>query len=858
MDLVEREGVLAELGAHLEQATRGRGRLVLLRGEAGIGKTAVVRRFAEQVGARARVLTGGCDPLSTPCPLGPLTETAAGLGPAVEKALAAALESAHGTSTVFRALLTELGARPTVLVFEDLHWADAATLDLLRYLGRHLETSSALVLATYRDDEIGPAHPLRAVLGDLAGCPAVHRCEFAPLSRDGVAALAAGRPVDAEELHRITRGNPFFVTEVLTAPAGDIPATVREAVLGRLARLPGPARSAVDAVAVVGSGAPLGLLRAVLPEPGTPWEEALALGVLHTEGPTIAFRHELARIAVLEDVPAYRRVELHRRVLAALRSAPVGPSDLSRLAYHAEESGESAAVLEYARAAAAHASAMGAHREAADQYGRALRHADALPPGDLAALLEGRAFACTFATQVPEAIGCWQRAAELRRALDDGLREGDDLRWLSFVLWPSGRRSEAEQVGRQAVAVLARREPGPELAWAYVNLADLAAYGQDLAAAETHARQAVELGERLGEPAVVVRARFHVALARVLCGGDGWAGIEQAWRAAVAAELEVHAGLMGVSASGAAVLHRDLARAGPMLERTMAYCLDHNLESFRHVTGALLARTLVLRGRWAEAAEAAHAALGRPELPLTGRLWSLVTLALVRARRGEPQVWPLLDEAATAADPTDLFLLGPVWEARAEAAWLDGEDERAVAEAGRGLAVVTVHSDPWLAGGLSVWARRGGARPPEVPAAEPFAAELAGAWQAAAAAWDGRGCAYEAALARLDGDASAVHAALTAFEALGARPAAARARAKLKALGVRVGAHGPRPATRANRHGLTRREQEICGLLRQGLSGPEIAARLYISPKTVGRHVEAILSKLGAHTRAEALRTLGE
>jgi DNA-binding CsgD family transcriptional regulator len=855
MDLLERDGVLRTLASHLDVAAAGRGRVVLLRGEAGIGKTSVVRRFAERMGDRARVLIGGCDPLSTPRPLGPLVDVADSLGPAVEATLDAALAGTGSPSGVFRSLLNELGdgGRPTVLVFEDVHWADGATFDLLRYLARRIEAVPALLVATYRDDEVGHDHPLAVVLGDLAGCPAMHRCTLEPLSPAAVGVLAGGRPVDVGALHRIAGGNPFFVTEVLAAGGERIPNSVRDAVIGRLARLAPAVRAVAEAVAVVGSPAPLRLVTAVMDATDQMLEEALDGAVLHVEGQSVAFRHELARMAVLDAVPGYRRARLHARVLAALRSGEVASDDLARLAYHAEEAADRDAVLEYAPRAAAHASALGAHREAAAQYRRALRHAATLPAGERAALLEGHAFSCYLMALAREALDSWDLARQLRHSLRDRVAEGDDLRWTSYMLWLLGRNGEARDAGLRAVRLLEAQAPGMELARAYVNLAEQSSYDSALDATLAYADRAVELGHRLAEPDVVVRARFHAAIARVFCRGDGWEEVEQTWRIAEDQGMVEHAGMIGPVACAVAVVHRDLARADRYADRAAAYCRDYDLDMFMVYLRGARAMGLAHRGRWDEAADEAAAVLRLPSLPSVNRIFALVALALVRARRGDPEVWPLLDEAA-AGDPTDLIRLGPAWEARAEASWLAGDDATAIAEAERGLAVAAPDSDPWAVGGLARWVRLAGGATPTCAAAGPYALELAGEWQAAADAWTDLGCPYDAALALLAGDVTALSRALATFDALEARPAAARARERLRALGVRYGARGPRAATRAHQYGLTSREQEVLALLREGLSGPQIAARLHISRKTAGHHVTAILAKLRVHSRDEAVR----
>src|SRR5215469_7422034 len=219
-----------------------------LAGEAGIGKTALLRRFCADVDGSARVLWAGCEPLFTPRPLGPVLDLAVMIGGEV------AARAADGARPfdVAAALLRELrSAGPSVLVLEDVHWADEATLDVVRLAGRRVADVPVLLVLSWRDDELGPSHPLRIVLGDLPGSDLVTRLELAGLSPQAVAELARPAGIDAGELHRRTAGNPFFVTEVLATGPGPVPHSVRDAVLARAARLGDPARDLLDAAAVV-------------------------------------------------------------------------------------------------------------------------------------------------------------------------------------------------------------------------------------------------------------------------------------------------------------------------------------------------------------------------------------------------------------------------------------------------------------------------------------------------------------------------------------------------------------------------------------------------------------------------------
>jgi predicted ATPase len=361
--LVEREDPLAALHGAYSEARAGRGRLIFVAGEAGAGKTSLVRVFCHSVRSSSRILEGACDPLFAPRPLGPFADVAAETG----GALAQLVEAGGTAREVHDAVRVELAATPTVLVLEDLHWADEATLDVVRTLGRRIEGAPALVVATYRDDELDRTHPWRVVLGELSTSPGIARVRLEPLSPAAVASLAKGYGLDARELHRRTAGNPFFVREVLDTGGAEIPPTVRDAVLARTARLSPPASALVEAVSLAPPHVDPELLERVCPAEIDSLDECISAGVLVSTDAGVAFRHELARAAFEETLNRAKRTTLHRRILTALAEAPAARLDLARLAHHAEGANDADAVLRFARAAAEQAESLGAHREAAAQ-----------------------------------------------------------------------------------------------------------------------------------------------------------------------------------------------------------------------------------------------------------------------------------------------------------------------------------------------------------------------------------------------------------------------------------------------------------------------------------------------------------
>ncbi len=400
-----------------------RGAVVVVSGEAGVGKTALVRSFCDGAVRPQRVLWGTCDPLFTPRPLGPLIAIAEGAG----GELGPALTQGVNPHQVVSILASELAPSPTaLLVLEDLHWADEATLDVFMLLVRRVETVPALVVATYRDDALENAHPLRRVLGELATTSGVRRLKLAPLSAEAVGQLAAPHGVDGQELYEKTGGNPFFVVEVLAGGSQEIPATVMDAVLARAMRLSAGARTLLEAAAVVPQRAELWLLEALAGAAVGDVDECVSAGMLAPEGDGVVFRHELARLSLESSVGPGRKACLHRQALAAISGRPGGAVDFARLAHHAEAAGDTDAVVRFALPAAERASAMGAHREAAAQYGRLLRSGAGLPLDQRADVLERRSYECYLTDQSVEAISALEEALEYRRALGDKL--GKDAR----------------------------------------------------------------------------------------------------------------------------------------------------------------------------------------------------------------------------------------------------------------------------------------------------------------------------------------------------------------------------------------------------------------------------------------------
>ena len=850
MNLLERDELLGELEAALRDAVGGNGRIALVSGEAGIGKTSLIEQFVRRQKRETRILWGACDDLFTPRPLGPLRDIAGQAG----GELATLLRAEIDRPAIFSACLNELQT-PTVTVFEDIHWADETTLDLLKFLGRRIQRTYSLFIATYRDDELGPQHPLRLVLGDLVMSTAARRIALSPLSLAAVHHLAGSRALDIKVLHQQTGGNPFFVTEVLAAEEEGIPATIRDAVLARAARLSPSGRAVLNAAAVIGVRVEPWLLATVTRAEAGPLDENLALGLLRAQGQALIFRHELARQTILDAIPPHQRVSLHQAVLDALKAAPATQNDETRLAHHAEAAGDRSAVLEYAPAAARQASMAGAHREATALYALALRFGDDLAADGRASLLEAFARECDLVGQQAEGIAARRKAAELWHELGNRLKQGENLAYLMSMLNRVGQNAEAERVSQASIEILEALPPGPELAMAYRVQAHQCLVNRDYEEALAWADKSLRLAERFQDAEVLAAVHITVGTAWLFLDYErGCDYLEDKLTAARDAGLDarvahIHSNL----GSGSGELFH-LRRAERYLTTGIAYALERDLDSHRLYMMAWRALIQLRRGHWKDAAETVQIVLQTPGVNVITRITTLIALGRLRARRGDPGVDEALDEALELATWTDTVQrLGPVRAARAEAAWLAGDRERTRTEARVVYDLAVSKRHPWFTGELAFWRWQAGdeAMLPEWTAV-PYARQISGDWRGAAAAWEQLGCPYEQARALADGGGEAQKAALAIFERLGAQPMAEIVRQRLKAAGVQTIPRGPRATTRQNPFGLTNRQVEILALLTENLTNAEIAVRLHISPKTVDHHVSAVLAKLDVSSRETA------
>jgi DNA-binding CsgD family transcriptional regulator/tetratricopeptide (TPR) repeat protein len=837
--LLERERELDVLSGALAAALGGAGSGIAISGEPGAGKSVLVEAACAQA-TGLRVLRGGCDPLVTPRPLGPFRDLLVDLGP---------LDGQVPLAEVCGSTYAVLRAEPTVLVVEDLHWVDAASVEVLRFLVRRLDAMPCAVVVTYREDEIGEQHSARALLGDFAVLEHLETRRLSPLSVAGVAALLQHGHLDPAKVHAVTGGNAFFVTEVAKEPDLALPSTVRDAVLARTAGI-APADFEVLQLA---ASAPDRLDDRVLPALGVdlPTLRRLhATGLLLRNRGGLVFRHELARLAVESTIPVGGLAQLHTRLLDALER--IEPRDPAVLTHHAVAAADSARATRYALDAAEDAARTGAHTEAVAFLQTALSYLDGRRPRERAALLTQLAYEQYMTSRLGPAIESVTATFPLWHEAGDaaGLSAAHDS--AALFEYYNARRRQAEDHAERA-ALLAR-DAELEYGTARVTRGYLAYQRGDYDLTVACNTDADRIAGELGDEAHGLRSSVVRAAADLALGVEGSRErLVDLVEDARARNLDELASTGYSNLSYLDVEQRRLRAAESVLEEGLELTVERDIPICNHWQTAVRSRLRFLEGRWSAALEDADDALARTGMPLA-TVWPHLISGLVGLRR-DASPGDHLEAAWRLAESLDEPMRRlPVLSAFAERMWLTGvPDERVIEMAPTALERAAASAaTAWAAGDLAVWLRRLAIAPSLDLArvAEPFRLALSGCHAEAASWWRRVDAVFEEAMAYADSpDVEVRIRGVERLDLLGATAVADRLRRVLREEGVAQVPPRPRVSTRANPAGLTNRQLEVAKLVARGFTNAEIAERLFISSKTADTHVSAVLMKLGMHNR---------
>ncbi len=861
MILLERQNFLDELSLTAETVKAGSGKTVLVTGEAGVGKTSLIKHFTDRLNSGTEVMLGACDDLLTPRPLGPLYDIAY----QVESDLIKKLTGQKSRADIFSDFLNYLqrGTNLKVVVIEDIHWADEATLDLIKFLTRRINRSKVILMLSYRDEEVGQGSMLRSVFADL-NYSEIKRLRLYPLTEKSVIHLMRDAGVRDESLYKRTGGNPFYVSEMLANQNEGVPLSIKEAVVARMSGLDEDARCLLEIISVIPTKVEINLLRHF----NYRVEECLDIcfnkGLLVLDKNQVSFRHELARLAVFDSISELKRIQIHRKVLEQILTSNCLQDILALIVHLAIQANEKDIIQKYAPQAARQASALAAHSLAAEHYSSAIKSGDQLAPEELITLYEGRSYECYLTGQIDEAIKAGEKITELLEKYPDPAREGENYRRLSRILWYNCEDIEGEEYLDKAISILEKLPVSRALAMAYSNKSQTYMIRELTGPAVEWGEKALKLARELNDNEITSHALNNIGSSRMSEGDDsGEAELLKSLEIALSDNsFFEHAIRAYINLGGEYLYRRNLVKADRLFSEGVEFSREKDLYVFGLCLAGHHAKVKMLHGDWDKAAEMAEYVLNKKSVPSANRLMPTSVIATIRSRRNDPRAGELLDQTLKLAlQMGEKEKIISAITAKADYCWLRNKLHEIKDELKTVYTIMLETNNPWTIGEIAYWMWKAD-QLEEIPEsiAKPYLLHIKGEWKAAAHYWDESHCPYEQAMALSEGNREAMLEAVRIFDELGASAASSLIKLKMREKGIKKIPKGPRQSTRKNPAGLTGRQVDVLKLLTEGMSNLQIAKNLYISPKTVDHHISAILAKLNLHSRIEAaayVRTKG-
>ena len=850
MELLERKDSLDQLSQLVADISAGEGKTVLLSGEAGIGKTSLIKHFTNDLNSDTEILWGACDALFTPRPLGPLYDIAY----QIKSNLIKMLENEEKRVSIFSEFLNYLVNTSSlkIIVIEDIHWADEATLDFIKFLSRRINRAKSILILSYRDEEIDQGHPLRSMLGDLPHSE-ITRIRLYPLSETAVDTLMKNAGVKNDNLYDRTGGNPFYVTEVLAYKKDELPSSIKEAVIARTSKLSVDTKELLEIISVIPSKVEIELLRKLLNKVEDHIDYCINKAILSTEKGLVSFRHELARLAIMNSIPEMKRIQLHQKVLNCLLEYRNQQALLAQIVHHASQAGDKNAIIKYAPLAAKQASMLDSHREAAANYLTALEYSENLSVEKKLELYEGRYYECYLTGQIEEAIKACEVIEEISKDLDNPLQLGENYRRLSNLMWSSTEYTKGDEYIQNAIEILEKLPPSPQLAMSYSNQSQIYYNIEKSDLAVEWGEKAIKLARKLNNPEIEINALTNIGIAKMFTYDDtGETILKESLRLSLQKGFDENASRTYLNLGLKYLSRRNLEIANKYYTEGIEHSNEKDLDNYwRSMLGGISKISLYL-GNWDEAVEKAKIVIKQYNSDFFDKIISLSVIGIVRARRNDPGALVALEEAVSSPlQAGECIFIAK--NAKAEAYWLLNKLDLIIKEIETDYLYFLNSNNPWKIGELAFWLWKGG-RLSEVPdvIAKPYLLQINGDWKGAAHEWKKLGCPYEEALALADGNEDSKRKALTILESLGATATINLLKRQMRESGIKKIPKGPRQSTKENPLGLTGRQMDVLKLLTKGLSNSEIASKLFISPKTVDHHMSAILSKLNLHSRTEA------
>ena len=857
MKLIERDLFLSQMQQVFSDIASGEGHCILVSGEAGIGKTSLCKAFCKAIAKESIVYHGTCDALFTPRPLGPILDIIWQMqNQSLENAV-----SISDRSSLFNHFLHELTGKKqtTVIVIEDVHWADEATLDFIKFLGRRISNLHCLLILTYRDDEIITHHPFRTVLGQLPH-NSFTRLQLTPLSKSIVEAMSRDRGYDGENVYSISGGNPFYVNEILASYSVGVPDNIRDAVLSSFNRVDEPTKQVWEILSVFPDGFEIKYLQKMEPHYADAIHNCLELKILVPKGGLISFKHELFRRTIENSLSPHVRLSLNKRILELFKESFEQNAEIERIVHHAKNANENEVVVQYAPQAAKRAALVGAHIEAARLYLTAIEYYQGKEKDTLLQFYEPYAYECYLTNQIKEAIIYTTKSLNIWKEKNSIEKTADCVRFLSRLWWLNGNRGKAEEYAKQAIALLADQPGSRTKAMVFSNMSQLALHADKHDECILWGERAIALAKELGDEEVLSHALNNVGGVKMRIRSTRQQGLDlahQSLEIALKNSYPEHVARAYANLAGNTVKMKEYELAKTILADGINYCEESDLDTYPVYLLANKARLNLDTGNWNETFQIAENILKYENQPHIVRIEVLLVAATIKMRTGEADPLPLLLEAKEIAfqmmEPQRVI---PLIIALLEYEWLTGTTQVTQNEITITISLIEHIDNIYESGEFAFWLLKARKQKLEVKKEiyEGYNLNCADDITKASNLWKRLGCSYQRALILFEGNDDNKREALEIVHRLGAEAVYEKMRFEMRATGIKKIPRGIRRSTQSNPANLTTREIDILRLLRDGLHNKEIAAKLFISPKTVDHHVSSIFFKLEVTSRSNAVQ----
>ena len=856
MKLIERDNFLSLMHTNFERVAASDGHCILVSGEAGIGKTSLVKTFCKKVTKECKFYQGTCDALFTPRPLGPVFDIIwqmHGLG--WENSV-----SISDRSALFNRFHYELvnQEETTIIIIEDIHWADEATLDFIKFFARRITRLHCLFILTYRDDEIHTHHPLRTVLGQLS-TDSFTRLKLVPLSREAVDRMAVERGYNGENVYSISGGNPFYVNEILASYSPGIPDNIKDSILSIYNRRDEKTKKVWQILSVQPTGFEIRYLEKMEPSYATAIQNCLDSKILISKDGLISFKHELYRRTTEISLSPHVRVALNKRILDLFLKSFEQNEETERIIHHAKNANEYETVVKYAPIAAKQAATVGAHIEAAKLYLTAIEYYQGNDRKILIQFYELYAYECHLTNQIREAIVYTTKALKLWDETIDVEKKGNCLRFLSRLWWFDGNRKKAETYASQAIEVLEDQPTSSTKAMAYSNMSQLKMLSNEFDECIAWGEKAIGMAKELANEEILCHALNNVGASQTGIPSLRSKGIEllqQSLQIAIKNSYDDHAGRAYANLASNAVKMKDNLFAKKILEEGIQYCEERGLDTYNKYLAVFKAWLSLNTGIWNEAYHIAENLIKNTDQHPIVKIEAIVIVATIKMRRGHSDILPLLIEAKEKAFETmEPQRILPVLTALLEYEWIMGTSFVKKEDIDHAIPMVPNGGNMYLKNKFCLWLLKARKQKILLPDfLDGYQVDDKATAMKSSALWKKLNCPYEQALTLFEGDDNDKRAAIEIVQKLGADAIYEKMKFEMRASGIKSIPRGIRKSTKSNPANLTDRELDVIHLLKDGMQNKEIAARLFISPKTVDHHISSIFFKLEVNSRTKAVK----